>query len=124
MSLGALTISSLFLSHSSILKFITHLHHLSCATQCIQGGRLTSGRGGFLHPVAMVAHCLLIETESGLVLVDTGLGCNDMRSPKTRLSWGFLLLSNPVLDQRNTTLFQVGNWVIIARMFVISFLPT
>jgi glyoxylase-like metal-dependent hydrolase (beta-lactamase superfamily II) len=84
-----------------------HLHHLSCATQCIQGGRLISGHGFFFHTVAMVAHCLLIETESGLVLVDTGLGCDDVRSPRSRLSWGFRLLSNPILDQRNTAFFQV-----------------
>jgi glyoxylase-like metal-dependent hydrolase (beta-lactamase superfamily II) len=83
------------------------IHHLNCATQCLRGGRLISGQGGFFHTVMVVAHCLLIETESGLVLVDTGLGCDDIQSPKTRLSWGFRLLSNPVLDRHQTALFQV-----------------
>jgi glyoxylase-like metal-dependent hydrolase (beta-lactamase superfamily II) len=83
------------------------IHHLNCATQCITGGCLISGQGGFFHTVAIFAHCLLIETESGLVLVDTGLGCDDIRSPKDRLSWGFRLLSNPILDRRETALFQV-----------------
>jgi glyoxylase-like metal-dependent hydrolase (beta-lactamase superfamily II) len=83
------------------------IHHLNCATQCIRGGRLISGHGGFFHTVAMVAHCLLIETESGLVLVDTGLGYGDIQLPKTRLSWGFRFLSNPVLDRRKTALFQI-----------------
>lgn len=83
------------------------IHHLNCATQCILGGCLVSGRGGLFHTVAMVAHCLLVETESGLVLVDTGLGCDDIASAKTRLSLGFRLLSNPQLKQHETALFQV-----------------
>ncbi|MEL6470920.1 MAG: MBL fold metallo-hydrolase [Cyanobacteria bacterium J06623_4] len=55
----------------------------------------------------MVAHCLLIETESGLVLVDTGLGCDDIVSAKTRLSLGFRLLGNPRLEQQETAVCQV-----------------
>lgn len=83
------------------------VHHLNCATQCVHGGRLFSGRGGFFHTAEMIAHCLLIETESGLVLVDTGLGCDDIHSPKTRLSWGFRTLSNLRLDLSETALAQV-----------------
>jgi len=33
----------------------------------------------------MICHCLLIETEQGLVLVDTGFGTEDIKNPKTRL---------------------------------------
>ncbi|MEM9947948.1 MAG: MBL fold metallo-hydrolase [Cyanobacteria bacterium P01_D01_bin.36] len=84
------------------------IHHLNCATQCIMGGRLVSGQGGLFHTVAMVAHCLLIETESGLVLVDTGLGYDDIASAKKRLSLGFRLLSNPRLEQQETAAFQIG----------------
>jgi glyoxylase-like metal-dependent hydrolase (beta-lactamase superfamily II) len=83
------------------------VYHLNCATQCIPGGRLISGRGGLFYIVAMVTHCLLIETESGLVLVDTGLGRDDIRFAKARLPLGFRLLTNPRLDQRETALFQI-----------------
>lgn len=82
------------------------VHHLNCATQCIRGGRFISGHGGLFHPVKMVAHCLLIETEAGLVLVDTGLGCSDIQAATARLSLGFRLLSNP-LGPCETAVFQV-----------------
>ena len=45
--------------------------------------------------VARAAHCLLIETEAGLVLVDTGLGTRDVADPRSRLSTFFLLLGQP-----------------------------
>lgn len=84
-----------------------HVHHLNCATQCVLGGRLISGRGGLLHMVKMVTHCLLIETASSLVLVDTGLGTGDIQSAKARLPLGFHFFSNPRLDLHETALFQV-----------------
>lgn len=44
------------------------------------GGRLP----GFLMPGHLVCHCLLIETDQGLVLVDTGVGVRDFED-QTRL---------------------------------------
>ncbi len=45
----------------------------------------------------MVCHCLLVETEDGLVLVDTGLGTVDL-GPETRLPKTWRLMSNPQSD--------------------------
>lgn len=61
------------------------IHHLSCGSMCPLGGRLMDGvsRGITSH---LVCHCLLIETEHGLVLVDTGFGMQDVQHPYPRLS--------------------------------------
>ncbi|MBI3552742.1 MAG: MBL fold metallo-hydrolase [Elusimicrobia bacterium] len=53
-------------------------HLLRCASMCPMGGLLPQS---FL-PRALICNCLLIETSSGLVLVDTGIGIRDMADPK------------------------------------------
>ena len=82
------------------------VHHLNCATMRPPGGRLVSGTGG-LGGARMVAHCLLIETDAdGLVLVDTGLGLQDIAAPKT-LPALFRVSVRPVLDPTETAAMQV-----------------
>jgi hypothetical protein len=61
------------------------IHHLSCGTMCPFGGRLWDGHSPMLGAAKIVCHCLLIETEIGLVLVDTGFGMRDVAQPR-RLS--------------------------------------
>ena len=46
---------------------------------CPQGRRLIAGEGGWLETATIVCHCLLIESDDGLVLVDTGFGLEDSR---------------------------------------------
>ena len=46
---------------------------------CPRGRRLLAGEGGWLETADVVCHCLLIETDDGLVLVDTGFGVEDAR---------------------------------------------
>lgn len=72
------------------------IHHLDCATMCPLAGAILD------HP-AVVGHCFLVETESGLVLVDTGFGTEDGR----RLPWWFRGLARPVLAPERTALHQV-----------------
>ena len=51
------------------------IHHLDCGTMCPRAAGyvgLVDERGGEL-----VAHCLLIEGDDGLVLIDTGYGTGD-----------------------------------------------
>lgn len=56
------------------------IHHLNCGTDCPLGGPLFDGRS--VSPVGhLVCHCLLIESDHGLILVDTGYGLNDVRHP-------------------------------------------
>lgn len=57
------------------------IHHLKCFTLCPIGGAALWG-----HPPHMVGHVLAIETErDGVVLVDTGVGLDDIADPKGRL---------------------------------------
>lgn len=55
------------------------VHHLNGATLCPIGGRWLMGNGdGALTGAKLSCHCLLIETDTGLVLVDTALGLGDV----------------------------------------------
>lgn len=82
------------------------IHHLNCGTCCPVGGRLFDGKSNGLlgH---LVCHCLLVETDSGLVLIDTGYGAKDVDHPKRRLSPFFLALNNPQLRAEETAVAQV-----------------
>lgn len=57
------------------------VHHLSCGTLCPFSRRLVNGEGGWLEPGHLCCHVLLLETEQGLVLVDTGMGEADLSQP-------------------------------------------
>lgn len=82
------------------------IHHLNCGTCCPAGGRLFDGTSDA--PLAhLVCHCLLIETNQGLVLVDTGYGTREVDHPRPRLSPFFLGLNNPQLRAAETAVAQV-----------------
>lgn len=75
---------------------------------CPYGGRLISGgKGSLLSAGEMVCHALLVETNDGLVLVDTGMGLEDVRAPRRRLGTGFVLMTRPRLREEDTALRQV-----------------
>ena len=82
------------------------IHHLNCGTCCPLGGRLFDGTSdsAFGH---IVCHCLLIETDAGLVLVDTGFGTRDVEHPGRRLSPFFRALNNIQLRPEETACAQV-----------------
>ncbi|RDI31136.1 MBL fold metallo-hydrolase [Lentzea flaviverrucosa] len=72
------------------------VHHLNCATfrpPLVAGG--------------LVAHCLLIETDQGLVLVDTGFGTNEVINPKATIDGLSRKLLKPVLDITETAISHV-----------------
>lgn len=83
------------------------VYHLNCATQCVVGGRLISGNGSLFQRAPLVSHCLLVETNSGLVLVDTGLGLQDIQNPLLRLGNRFMILARPRLDPEETAVRQI-----------------
>lgn len=60
--------------------------------------------GGDAH---LLCHSLLIETNDGLVLVDTGFGLDDMNEPKERLPAAFLALMNVKWRAELTAAHQV-----------------
>lgn len=82
------------------------IHHLNCGTLCPHGRRLMAGEGGLFETAELCCHCLLIETAQGLVLVDTGLGSDDVRDPR-RLGRVFLSGIRPMLRHSETALAQV-----------------
>jgi glyoxylase-like metal-dependent hydrolase (beta-lactamase superfamily II) len=69
------------------------VHHLNC---------------GSMHTpaAALVCHVLLLETDAGLVLVDSGFGLDDIASPAERLGSTRHLLK-PTLDADETAVRQV-----------------
>ena len=82
------------------------IHHLNCGTCCPPGGRLFDGTtdGRLAH---IVCHCLLIESNQGLILVDTGFGTRDIANRHHRLSEFFLQLNQPQLRPAETALAQL-----------------
>jgi glyoxylase-like metal-dependent hydrolase (beta-lactamase superfamily II) len=76
------------------------VHHLNCGTMTPRGARV-------LGTDRLGCHCLLLETEAGLVLVDTGFGTADVERPRPRLSRLFLALARPAFDPLDTAIEQV-----------------
>lgn len=83
-----------------------HVHHLNCGCMCPLGGALFDGfsRGLTAH---LICHCLLIETDRGLVLIDTGFGLRDIQAPYSRLSPFFIHFNNIQFDQKYTAIEQI-----------------
>lgn len=82
------------------------VHHLNCATMKPVLPRLVHGKA----PKAcqcLICHVLLIETEAGLVLVDSGLGTEDVAEGRARLGGLFDRVARPVLDESETAIRQV-----------------
>ncbi|HEY5206135.1 MAG TPA: MBL fold metallo-hydrolase, partial [Roseiarcus sp.] len=84
------------------------IHHLNCGSLCPRGGKLFGGSGGPLSPAPMCCHCLLIEGDDGMILVDSGLGVEDVNEPR-RLGFLFNAMLRPRLDVAETALRQVAD---------------
>jgi glyoxylase-like metal-dependent hydrolase (beta-lactamase superfamily II) len=82
------------------------VHHLNCGTMCPYSRRLMAGQGGWLETAELCCHCLLIETAQGLVLVDSGLGTDDIARP-ARLGRAFVAGIRPRLLEHETAIAQV-----------------
>src|ERR1051326_7304329 len=82
------------------------IHHLNCGSFCPHGKRLINGEGGLLERGSVVCHCLAIEAGDGLVLVDTGFGMEDARTP-AQLGAAFRLLMKPAPTAETTALRQL-----------------
>ncbi|MDB5885822.1 MAG: beta-lactamase [Polaromonas sp.] len=92
------------------------IHHLNCISTCPLGGRLMDGKThSILRRGHLCCHCLLLESDDGLVLVDTGLGLRDVRNPQARLSGFFLALLSPDFREDMTAVRQVERLGFAAR---------
>lgn len=57
------------------------VYHLNCGTLNAPLGVALFGTGGLLKRARGVVHCVLLETDDGLLLVDTGFGTQDCIAP-------------------------------------------
>lgn len=83
------------------------VHHLNCISACPLGGYLMDGMTTSVLRGKLTTHCLLLETPSSLVLVDTGYGLRDVADPRGRLSKFFLALNKPELRDEMTAFAQI-----------------
>ncbi|MEV8611235.1 MBL fold metallo-hydrolase [Amycolatopsis sp. NPDC051373] len=83
------------------------VHHLNCGTMTPIGGRLVDGRPGLFRHATLVCHCLLLETATGLVLIETGMGTPAVADPERWLGRRFLTLSKPVSRAEETAVSQI-----------------
>lgn len=75
--------------------------HLNCGTmrEIPADGR---------EPARAVCHCLVVEAEHGLVLVETGFGSVDVGQPAVALGPEFLVRTEPLLDTEETAVVQLA----------------
>ncbi|MBD2465128.1 MBL fold metallo-hydrolase [Oscillatoria sp. FACHB-1407] len=91
-----------------------HIHHLNCGCMCPLGGALFDGFSRSL-TAQLVCHCLLVETNQGLVLIDTGFGLQDVTSPYQRLSPFFIHVNGIRFNRKDTAIAQVEQLGFSAR---------
>jgi glyoxylase-like metal-dependent hydrolase (beta-lactamase superfamily II) len=85
------------------------IHHLNCCTFCPLGGHLIDGVTPGFGKARLVCHCLLVESNDRLILIDTGLGMNDIYHAKQRLNTSFRHQLNPMLLEQETAIAQIKN---------------
>lgn len=83
------------------------VHYLKCGTDCPLGGALFDGFSKGLFGLIPCA-AQLVETNEGLVLIDTGYGTQDVAHPHPRLSRFFHAMLNIQFRIEETALHQVG----------------
>ncbi|HEY0866594.1 MAG TPA: MBL fold metallo-hydrolase [Fimbriimonas sp.] len=67
-----------------------------------------NGDGGIFDRGRLVCHCLLVETDNGLVLIDTGLGTRDIGDPEGGLPGPiWQAINQAVLVYEETALHQI-----------------
>jgi glyoxylase-like metal-dependent hydrolase (beta-lactamase superfamily II) len=80
------------------------IHHLNCGSF----RQVESPEDG-LSPARAINHCLVAETDSdGLVLIETGLGLADARTPDDTLDASWIQLVEPVLAEDETAVRQLA----------------
>ncbi|WP_026100493.1 MBL fold metallo-hydrolase [Fortiea contorta] len=82
------------------------IHHLNCGCMCPIGGALFDGFSRGL-TASLVCHCLLVETNQGLVLVDTGFGLRDINASLSRLSPFFINLNRIKFEEKYTAVAAI-----------------
>lgn len=74
---------------------MTKIHHINCGTLLVSG-----------YPT-VVCHCLLLEDQNGLALVDTGIGLLDVQNPVQRLGQELIDLAGFQFHEPDTAVRQI-----------------
>jgi glyoxylase-like metal-dependent hydrolase (beta-lactamase superfamily II) len=82
------------------------VHHLNCGSMCPLGGKFVDGFSHTTH-AHLVCHCLAIETDQGIILVDTGLGTQDVFTFGETFNPLFKRMLNIKFRVEDTALFQL-----------------
>lgn len=85
---------------------IIKIHHINCATFNSISERFLNGYGKIFKPNKAVTHCLLIETNEGLILIDTGFSKNDIKNTN-QIPLGLRIFFRPSLSIEETAFEQV-----------------
>lgn len=83
------------------------IHHLNCGTMCPLCAKLINGQVSYTEPGKLVCHCLLIEHDNRLMMVDTGIGLQDIQHRDQRLGKTFQKSFKPKLDPQETAFEQI-----------------
>ena len=83
------------------------IHHLNCTTLRPPCARLINGVGSLLSRGRLVCHCLLVETNEGLVLIDTGLGLTYIADSVKQVGRLLAFVLNTPLDPSETAAHQI-----------------
>lgn len=83
------------------------VHHLNFGTMRPLSARLLNGRGSLFERGEMVCHCLLVEHEAGLLLVDSGIGTRDIEA-RPRMGAFFDFLAEPLYAHEETAIRQIA----------------
>jgi glyoxylase-like metal-dependent hydrolase (beta-lactamase superfamily II) len=94
-------------SEKTLPPGVVNIYHLNCATMHPLCGRVMHGTGGYLSRGYIVSHCLLVETNDGLLLVDTGFGLGDITNPARAVRLFNISALSP-LDPQETAARQVA----------------
>ncbi len=81
--------------------------HLNCGTVYPPLGVCLFGVGRPFQPAPVVTHCILVESEDGLLLIDTGMGTDDILHPDTFLK-GILWFGRSACDLAETAVAQIA----------------
>jgi glyoxylase-like metal-dependent hydrolase (beta-lactamase superfamily II) len=74
---------------------LTKIHHINCGTLLVPGY------------ATVVCHCLLLEDECGLALVDTGIGLLDVQNPVERLGQELIDLAGFQFNEFDTAVRRI-----------------
>lgn len=86
---------------------VLRVHHLNCGAMQPYGGAGFDGRTPGLAPSELSCHCLLLERDSSLVLVDTGAVSRDPEADARRHSPIFLLVDRIRLNPAEAAVCRI-----------------